>query len=749
MSLEILTSIDLNENSISGIPDNVQTVGGKKMHALDSALSETSANPVQNRAIKMKFDSIDANISDINNRIDNLDLDVSVDDVTIKKDDNDTLFGVGAGYYSNDTLKGEVFNLDNSQTSNVASGSYSHAEGSSTTASGDYSHAEGSGTTASGYYAHAEGNNTEATQFCAHAEGSNGVAYGWGSHVEGVSTTKYNSQTMGTDRVTLFNRFASNPLLVAFGNQTHAEGGDCAALNDYAHAEGYGTRTLGVHSHVEGYKTSIGSTSAVAAHAEGSESSASAEAAHAEGYHTTASGNYSHAEGEYTSAAGTGAHAEGNHTSAVEIGTHAEGTYCQAVTSYAHAEGYYTTAYGSASHSEGSHAQATGNYSHAEGVSTLAYGEGSHAEGHGVQNRGAIGKYSHAEGYDNLAYGDASHSEGRDNQITGSAPNYSHAEGNANTIVAATESHIEGYKNKINSPGSAYHVEGYMNTYTVGSASSSGIYGTGAHLSGIYNTLRDGFGGTNMCGTLNTTGAVWTKSSFVAGIANRINNVSCAIGCGLMAQDHCVVVGNRNYAPSTGGINTNAVLEYTGSTDLNSLYDANCAVIMKSSGTVSELIICIADADSNLIKSNILSVNVNGTVVDPQYYSLTDDISNRSGFTNTPFDLSKIHSYYLIIDAQGFTADPNDEYTIKVSESHVLGDRYIFSVGNGMFAKDEDCHDNHRANALAVTYDGNVEVQNNITFKYVDSSNVKHRISLQKVVDALLSLNISITDLEA
>lgn len=679
MSLEILTSIDLNENSISGIPDNVQTVGGKKMHALDSALSETSANPVQNRAIKMKFDSIDGEINDVNDRIDNLDLDVSVDNVTIKKGDNDTLFGTGAGYYSNDTLKGEVFNLVDSQTSNVASGSYSHAEGSSTTASGDNSHAEGSNTIASGNHAHAEGSNTTAEGYYAHAEGEKGVAFGWASHAEGTSSNKYDSQTMGTDRVTLYNRFASNPSLVAFGNQSHAEGGDCAALNDYAHAEGYGTRTLGVHSHVEGYKTYIGSTSAVAAHAEGSESSASAEAAHAEGYHTTASGNYSHAEG----------------------------------------------------------------------VSVLAYGEGSHAEGHGVQNRGAIGNYSHIEGYDNYVIGEAGHAEGRDNQVVGSAPNYSHAEGNANTIVAATESHIEGYKNKINSPGSAYHVEGYMNTYTVGSASSSGIYGTGAHLSGIYNTLRDGFGGTNMCGTLNTTGAVWAKSSFVAGIANRINNVSCAIGCGLMAQDHCVVVGNRNYAPSTGGINTSAVLEYTGSTDLNSLYDANCAVIMKSSGTVSELIICIADADSNLTKSNILGVNVNGTVVDPQYYSLTDDISNRSGFTNTPFDLSKIHSYYLIINAQGFTPDPNDEYTIKVSESHVLGDRYIFSVGNGMFAKDEDCHDNHRANALAVTYDGNVEVQDDLTFKYVDSSNVKHRISLQKVVDALLALNVSITDLEA
>jgi hypothetical protein len=748
MSLEIMTSIDLNENSISGIPDNVQTVGGKKMHALDSALSETSANPVQNRAIKMKFDLIDGEINDVNDRIDNLDLDVSVDNVTIKKGDNDTLFGTGAGYYSNDALKGEVFNLVDSQTSNVASGSYSHAEGSSTTASGDNSHTEGY--------------STEATKFCAHAEGSSGVAFGWCSHVEGVSTTKYNSQTMGTDRVALFNRFATKPSLVAFGNQSHAEGEDCAALSDYAHAEGCGTRTLGQYSHVEGFKTSISSTSAIAAHAEGSESSASAEATHAEGYHTTASGNYSHSEGEYTNATGEGAHAEGSYTLASGSASHSEGSNTRATGNHSHAEGEHTNASDSGAHAEGEHTtaskpgahaegtycQAVASYAHAEGYYTLASGEGSHAEGHGGQSRGAIGKYSHIEGYDNLAVGDASHSEGRDNQIASPTATYSHAEGNGNLITTASESHVEGYKNKINGPGSAYHVEGYMNTYTPGSAASSGIYGTGAHLSGIYNTLRDGFGGTNMCGTLNTTGAVWTKSSFVAGIANRINNVSCAIGCGLMAQDHCVVVGNRNYAPSTGGINTSAVLEYTGSTDLNSLYDANCAVIMKSSGTVSELIICIADADSNLTKSNIIGVNVNGTVVDPQYYSLTDDISNRSGFTNTPFDLSKIHSYYLIINAQGFTSDPNDEYTIEVSESHVLGDRYIFSVGNGMFAKDEDCHDNHRANALAVTYNGNAEVQNNITFKYVDSSNVKHRISLQKVVDALLALNVSITDLE-
>ena len=46
---------------------------------------------------------------------------------------------------------------------NIASGSYSHAEGGHTTASGSHSHAEGSGTTASGYASHAEGLQTIAS----------------------------------------------------------------------------------------------------------------------------------------------------------------------------------------------------------------------------------------------------------------------------------------------------------------------------------------------------------------------------------------------------------------------------------------------------------------------------------------------------------------------------------------------------------------------------------------------------------
>ena len=63
---------------------------------------------------------------------------------------------------------GEVFN---NYKSNVASGYYSHAEGSGTTASGSYSHAEGATTTASAFYSHAEGLGTNAASYYQHVQG--------------------------------------------------------------------------------------------------------------------------------------------------------------------------------------------------------------------------------------------------------------------------------------------------------------------------------------------------------------------------------------------------------------------------------------------------------------------------------------------------------------------------------------------------------------------------------------------------
>ena len=109
---------------------------------------------------------------------------------------------------------GEVFNSYEGIDANVASGDYSHAEGSKTTASGANSHAEGWYTNAAGNYSHAEGSNTIASVDTSHAEGSWTKATGGSSHAEGSHTN-------------------------AAGNYSHAEGFSTMALNPYEHAEGH------------------------------------------------------------------------------------------------------------------------------------------------------------------------------------------------------------------------------------------------------------------------------------------------------------------------------------------------------------------------------------------------------------------------------------------------------------------------------------------------------------------------------
>lgn len=135
---------------------------------------------------------------------------------------------------------GEIFN---NYTSNVASGIFSHAEGSNTTANGERSHAEGNGTTASNTYSHAEGSSTTAS--------------GIGSHAEGIGTT-------------------------ASGLCSHVEGGSTKAIEKYSHAEGGSTTARGICSH-----------------AEGSSTIASGECSHAEGEFTRASSNNQHVQGKY------------------------------------------------------------------------------------------------------------------------------------------------------------------------------------------------------------------------------------------------------------------------------------------------------------------------------------------------------------------------------------------------------------------------------------------------------------------
>jgi hypothetical protein len=125
----------------------------------------------------------------------------------------------------------------------IASGLYSHAEGSSTQTIGVASHAEGNLAKAIGEYSHAEGDNTQAKGDYSHAEGQETISSGSYSHAEGYST-------------------------LAQGDRSHAEGDNTQAKGDYSHAEGRSTTATGI-------------------------------ASHAEGYYTVASGSYQHVQGQY------------------------------------------------------------------------------------------------------------------------------------------------------------------------------------------------------------------------------------------------------------------------------------------------------------------------------------------------------------------------------------------------------------------------------------------------------------------
>ena len=77
----------------------------------------------------------------------------------------------------------------------IASGAYSHAEGSSNTARGYSSHAEGWNTSANGIYSHAEGYSTMALGASSHAEGFTTIAAGDYQHVQGQYNISSSAQS--------------------------------------------------------------------------------------------------------------------------------------------------------------------------------------------------------------------------------------------------------------------------------------------------------------------------------------------------------------------------------------------------------------------------------------------------------------------------------------------------------------------------------------------------------------------------
>jgi hypothetical protein len=188
-----------------------------------------------------------------------------------------------ASFIGDITLDGKMIQGD--VINNIASGSYSYAQGKETTSGGLYSHAEGNRSYTAGDYSHAEGENTGALGLSSHTEGYQTQASGDYSHAEGTQTN-------------------------ASGNCSHAEGESTNAHGNSSHVEGGGTQTNGTY-----------------AHAEGLYSQANGEGSHAEGYDTLASGEHSHSEGKLTVASGVGSHVEGLGTITSASYSHAQGKY--------------------------------------------------------------------------------------------------------------------------------------------------------------------------------------------------------------------------------------------------------------------------------------------------------------------------------------------------------------------------------------------------------------------------------------
>ena len=202
----------------------------------------------------------------------------------------------------------EIFN---DYENNVATGAYSHAEGTYTRASGSWSHAEGTDTIASGVSAHAEGSITIASGDDSHAEGLETEASGSNAHAEGQNTVASGESSHAEGRGT-----------IAAGICVHTEGFYTAAYGDGSHAEGARTSTIGSGAHAEGYSTdslptriTSKSTSAeiVSAWNDRLFTLAKGEGAHAEGFDTLALGDSAHAEGFLTVAVGEAQHVQGKY----------------------------------------------------------------------------------------------------------------------------------------------------------------------------------------------------------------------------------------------------------------------------------------------------------------------------------------------------------------------------------------------------------------------------------------------------
>ena len=256
-----------------------------------------------------------------------------------------------------------------SQSANVASGNYSHAEGFATIASGNAAHAEGERTTASGRYSHAEGGRARAIGDFSHAEGYSTKATHKAQHVFG----RFNAPDPSVNQQNDFGKYVeivgngaltgvlSNARTLDWDGNEALAGGLTLGLGSADEIELTAVKLRTLETNVSNMMNTVGNIPLNMRDGTGAGS-----VVLATDVPSRASGDYAVAESS-GNASGRSSHAEGN-------GTLAQGNY-------SHAEGYNGTATGEAAHSEGFSAIANGAHSHAEGHGTIASGEDQHVGG--------------------------------------------------------------------------------------------------------------------------------------------------------------------------------------------------------------------------------------------------------------------------------------------------------------------------------------------------------------------------------
>jgi len=473
---------------------------------------------------------------------------------------------------------------------NVASGLYSHAEGSYTIASGISAHAEGRETSASGDYSHAEGESTVASGRASHAEGFVTVASGSYQHVQGqynISSSArsafiHGNGTSNANRSNLIFASGSEVQITGslkvsgsitgslFGTASNATKAETVVISDnttYGGVTFYPTfvsstnapANLQVDSLTLTYNpstnilTTTSSRAITASYVTGSIFTG-ANPALTSSYALTAS---------YALNAGSGgggaafpfsgsAVITGSLTVTQGITGSLFGIASNALTaSFINPLNQTVTITGSFTQGEAGN-KALGLNSHAEGRETSASGDYSHAEGYRSK---ALGDYSHAEGVVTLASGYASHAEGSYTIASGIG---AHAEGYL-TSASGYFSHAEGGWNDFDGTefpggqaiGNGSHAEGF-GTIAVGNAS---------HVQGLYN-ITSSTDGAFIHGN-GTSDAARSNLIYAAGTEVQITG-SLKVSGSLLVNG--VAPGGGASFPYTGSAVITGSLVVTGST---------------------------------------------------------------------------------------------------------------------------------------------------------------------------------------